>query len=442
MTTTTPKGHMALTAFMLAPGYYTDSWRMEGSRSEELAYIDLITDLAKMCEKAKLDAIFIADVVSARPILQANIKFTGFYEPLTTCALLAGLTKNIGLIATSSTSFSDPFVLARQLSGIDSLSGGRAGWNLVTSTDGGENFGLDEMPPPADRYRRATEFFHVVTGLWDSWSDEAVINNRETGWWADPEKLRAIDHEGEFFKVKGPLNMRRSPQGRPVIVQAGSSPAGIELGALSGDAIYTAQPEKSRAIEFYNTIKAKAVENGRREDQIKVIAGILPILGDTMEEAQALADKLASNINFEMGRKQVEESFRVDFSDLGLDDPVPAERLPENPLNGSRYEIYRRHVQEDNWTVRDIIVESHRSGAHLWAMGTPETVADLMIEWFEDGACDGFSLNPAFMPGGLALIFEKLVPELARRGYFRTEYTGSTLREHWGLDRPGAWDTK
>ena len=440
--TTKPENHLVLTVFMLVAGYHKDSWRLEGTRSEELTELGLVTELTQMCERAKLDAVFFGDVVDATTILQGDIMMTGLYEPLTTLSALAAQTSKIGLIGTSSTSFSDPFVLARQMSGLDSLSGGRAGWNLVTSSSGGHNFGLDAMPEPKDRYRRAAEFAQVITALWDSWSDDAVINDRETGWWADPEKIRAIDHEGEFFKVKGPLNMRRSPQGRPVIVQAGSSEGGMELGSSVADAIYTVQPDKEGAQKWYRAFKDKAVEKGRDPKSIKILAGILPIVGRTEEEAQELAQQLEDHINFDRARHQMEHTFKLDLSSIDLNGHIPAEMLPENEILGTRYNILRHRAIDLKWTLREILVAASRSGGHLFAIGTAEQIADTMIDWFESGACDGFSLNPPFMPGGLENICELLVPELVRRGYYREEYEGSTLREHFGLDRPGAWDTR
>ena len=440
-----PKKHLVLTVFMLVAGYYQDSWRMEGSRSEELTELDLVTELTQMCERAKLDAVFFGDVVSAKTIIQGNVMTSGIYEPITTLSALAARTSKIGLIGTSSTSFSNPFVLARQMAGIDSLSGGRAGWNIVTSWMGGENFGYDQMPAAVDRYRRATEFVSVTNALWDSWSDDAVINNRETGWWADPEKIQAIDHEGEFFKVKGPLNMRRSPQGRPVMVQAGSSGPGMELGATYADAIYTQQPEKEGAKKFTQEMKALAASKGRDPESIKVLAGILPVVGRTEEEAQEIADRLEAHVNFDRARLEFAENHGIDIDDVGLDEVIPLDRLEGTPGSvepgGSNQREKLIGFVRQGHTLRQLILNAMRSG-HQWAVGTPEKIADLMIDWLESGACDGFSLNPPFMPGGLKNICELLIPELQRRGYYRTEYTGSTLREHLGLDRPGAWDTR
>lgn len=430
--------HMVLTTFMLPAGYHKDSWRMDGSRSEELANFDFVADLTKMAEAAKLDAVFFGDIAHANTVLRGDIKMNGFYEPMTTLAALASVTKNIGLIGTISTSFYEPYNVARLLAGVDHMSGGRAGWNIVTSSDGFANFGLSEAPDPATRYRRATEFVEVVQRLWDSWEDDAVINDKESGWYVDPAKLHTVDHQGEFFRVQGPLPGPRSPQGRPVLVQAGSSGPGMELGSSVADGIYTAQPMKQPSIEFYAKFKQMVAAKGRDPQSVKIIPGILPIIGDTEKDAWALADELANNIHFGNGRKQVGADLRMDLSELELNERIPAEWFSEDPAMGSRYHIYRRKAVDDGMTLRELIVDLARSTGHQWMAGTPAQVADRMVEWFEAGACDGFNLNAPHNPGGFRLICEKLVPELQDRGYFRSEYEGTTLRDNLGLPRPSS----
>jgi FMN-dependent oxidoreductase (nitrilotriacetate monooxygenase family) len=433
-----PAKHMVLTTFMLPAGYHKDSWRMDGSRSEELANFDFVADLTRMAEAAKLDAVFFGDIAHANTVLRGDIKMNGFYEPMTTLAALAAVTKNIGLIGTISTSFYEPYNVARLLAGVDHMSGGRAGWNIVTSSDGHQNFGLDAAPDPATRYRRATEFVEVVQKLWDSWEDDAVTNDKESGWYVDADKLHAIDHAGEFFKVAGPLPGPRSPQGRPVLVQAGSSGPGMELGSSVADGIYTAQPLKEPSIEFYAKFKKMALAKGRNPEEIHIIPGILPILGDTEKEAWDLADELANNIHLENGRRQVGADLKMDLSSLDFNEKIPAEWFSEDPGMGSRYHIYRRKSVEQGMSLRELIVDLARSTGHQWMAGTPSQVADRMVDWFESKACDGFNLNAPFNPGGFALICDKLVPELQDRGYFRTEYEGTTLRENLGLPRPSS----
>jgi len=433
MNASKPKKHMALTTFMLPAGYHKDSWRMDGSRAEELGNLEFVAELAQMAEAAKLDAVFFGDVAHANTLLRGDIKMNGFYEPMTVLAALAARTKHIGLVGTISTSFTEPYNVARQLTGLDNMSNGRAGWNIVTSSDGFQNFGLEEAPDPATRYRRATEFVDVTRKLWDSWDDGAIIVDRETGEYLDRSRLHKINHEGEFFKVEGPINMPTSPQRQPVLAQAGSSGPGMELGSSIGEMIYTAQPDKDRSIEFYAKFKELAAGKGRNPDHVKIIPGILPILGDTEAEAQELADELGRYVHLENGRTQVGADLRMDLSELDYDESIPVEWFKDDDSLGSRYQIYRRKSVDMGMTLRELIVDLARSTGHQWMAGTPSQVADRMIDWFEARACDGFNLNSPFNPGGFKLICDKLVPELQDRGYFRTEYEGATFRENLGL---------
>lgn len=426
---------MNITTFMLPAGYHKDSWRLQGSRAEELGFLDFVLEMTLLAEEAKLDAVFFGDIVTADTILRNDVKMNGLYEPMTVLAALAARTTKIGLIGTVSTTFSEPYTTARQVLGIDHMSGGRAGWNVVTSSRGNQNYGLEEMPEAVDRYRRATEYLEVVTKLWDSWDADAVTTDRATGHWADTSKLHRINHRGEFFNVEGPLNMRRSVQDRPVIVQAGSSGPGIDLGSSFADVIYAAQPDKGRAQKYYSDYKKIVANKGRNSSQVKILPGLIPILGDTVTEAQELADHLASQVNMEFGIKQLEASHRIDLSGVDLDDRVPAERLPEK-MELSRSEIFKRRAVVDRLTLRELIVEDARGTGHGFFIGTPAQAADHMIEWFNDGACDGFNVNAPFMPGGMEMMCKKLIPELQNRGYFRNEYEGSTLRDHLGLDAP------
>lgn len=441
---TSTKKQMSLSVFMITAGYHYDSWTRPGSRVDELGYLDLAVDMAKRAEAAKMDAIFFGDTVSAGRVPGLDPTVSGHYEPMTTLAALAAVTKNLGLIGTMSTTFSHPFNCARQFNGLDSLSGGRAGWNIVTSGNGEKNFGFDEMPAPAERYRRATEFVDVVTQLWDSWSDDAIVIDTERGVWGDPDKIRTIDHDGEFYKVEGPINMRRSPQGRPVMAQAGSSGDGMALGARYGDLIYTAQPDLKKSVEFANLFRDKVAQAGRRRDQVKILPGLVPIIGSTDEEAREIANDLASHVNTDTGRVTLEGRLGMDLSDLELDDRIPAERFDMNSavVSRSRLEIFYRLAVDERYTVRDLIIHNARAHGHGVFIGSATKAAERMIEWFEAGACDGFSLNSPYIPGGLEQICDLLVPELQERGYFRDEYTGDTLRENLGLERPGAWDAK
>ena len=436
---TKPTRKMALTTFVIPAGHHTDSWRKEGSRIEEGPGLEYVAELTLLAEAAKIDAVFFGDIANANPTLRGDIKTNGYFEPISTLSALAARTTSIGLIGTMSTSFESPYTVARQIAGLDHMSGGRAGWNLVTSFDGFQNYGFESIPEPAERYRRATEFAQVVKQLWDSWGDDAVIADRESGNFIDPSKVRKINYKGEYFSVEGPMPGPRSPQGQPVIVQAGSSGPGLELGSSVADAIYTAQPDRGRAIEFYAELKRMLVSKGRNPEHTKVLPGILPIIGETLKEAEELAAELGSYVDLEHGRQQVSAGLAgVDLSSLEYDEVIPVEWLSEDPALGSRYQVFRRKVVDQKMTLRDLIVDMARSAGHQWIIGTPQTIADSMIEWFEAGACDGFNLNSPYNPGGMKQMCELLVPELQNRGYARTEYEGTTLRDHLGLPRPTA----
>lgn len=434
-----PTRRMALTTFVIPAGHHKDAWRREGSRIEEVPSLEYVVELAQMAEAAKIDAVFFGDIANANPTLRGDIKTNGYFEPISTLSAIAARTSRIGLIGTMSTSFESPYTVARQIAGLDHMSGGRAGWNLVTSFDGFKNYSYAEAPEPAERYRRATEFAEVVKALWDSWEDGAVIADRASGDFVDLDKIHRIDHVGEYFQVEGPLAGPRPPQGHPVIVQAGSSGPGLELGSSVADAIYTAQPVKERAVEFYAQFKQMLADKGRNPDHTKVLPGILPIIGETMKEAEELAAELGSYVNLEYGRQQVSAGLAgVDLSSLDYDDRIPTEWLSEDPELGSRYHVYRRKVVDQQMSLRDLIIDSARSAGHQWIIGTPQTIADNMVDWFEAGACDGFNLNSPYNPGGMKQMCELLVPELQNRGYVREDYEGTTLREHFGLPRPSA----
>src|SRR5699024_2405325 len=344
--------HMVLTTFMLPAGYHRDSWRRPGSRAEELGNLDFVYDLTKMAEDAKLDAVFFGDIVHANNLYRGDIMMNGFYEPISILSALAARTKNIGLIGTMSTSFSEPYNAARQFAGLDHMSNGRAGWNVVTSRDGFKNYGGNETPDPTERYERATEFVDIVTRLWDSWSDEATRVDRESGVWVDPSKLHRLNHEGRFYSVEGPINMPRPPQGRPILVQAGSSGPGKELGSSIADIIYTAQPQKEAAQKFYKEMRALVETKGRAANSIKILPGILPIIADTKKEANDLAEDLASYLDLETGRIQISGDLKIDIDDIDFDEVIPAERFSLDPNMGSRYHIFRKKAVEGQMTLR------------------------------------------------------------------------------------------
>jgi N-acetyl-S-(2-succino)cysteine monooxygenase len=423
---------MVLTMFMLPFGYQNDAWRGPASRAEEIGTLDFIANMAAAAEEAKLDAIFFADSNEGRPLLTGDNRGVTVYEPVATLGALAARTRKIGLIGTASTTFSEPYTVARQFASLDLLSGGRVGWNVVTSFSGAGNFGLESMPDPDSRYRRATEFVDVVNKLWSSWDADAIISDRARGLWADPQRIRRIDHRGDHFSVEGPLNVPRPTQGRPLIVQAGQSPAGIELGTSIADAVYTMQADKAKSIDYYAKYKAKVAAKGRDPEKVRLLPGVMPIVGRTNSEAQELSDHLASYIRQDSGRRTVEGMLGFDTSDLEMSDRIPAERMVDGPERMDRWRVYRDFALEH--TLGELITELSRAMGHRWVVGSAQDIAKDLIGWFNERACDGFNLNPPSVPDGMTNMLSLLVPELQDRGYFHADYADGTLRQRIGAE--------
>jgi FMN-dependent oxidoreductase (nitrilotriacetate monooxygenase family) len=365
-------------------------------------------------------------------------------EPLTTLAALAMATKRIGLIATASTTYTEAYNLARQFSSLDHISRGRIGWNIVTtwSPQAGGNFGNIGEVSHAERYARAEEYMTVVKALWDSWSDDAVLDDRVAGRYADPLRVRQINHAGKYYKVKGPLNLPRSPQGRPVFVQAGSSDTGKEFAARHAEAVFTAHLEKATAKAFYEDLKKLVAAQGRDPSQVIILPGFSPIIGSTEAEARRFADELNELSDPEVGRNRLSLRFGGhDFSHLPLDKPLVPEDFPDPKMNEasrSRTEVIVGYVCEQRPTLRQLLAKLAGARGHFVFEGTPEQVADLMEGWIGDGVADGFNLMPPILPEMLDVFIAQVVPILQRRGLFRTQYEGETLRSHFGLARPAA----
>lgn len=429
---------MVLSAFLMPGGYDARAWRHPDSPAEDLGTFTPILEIARAYEAAKLDAIFVADIITGAPIPNGDVFLGSPYEPITALSALSAVTERIGLIGTFSTTWNHPYTLARQLQALDVLSGGRAGWNIVTSGGAQEHYG-SALPSRDERYRRAEEVVEVVRALWGAWSDSAVIADRRSGDWVRPGSIQPIDFEGEFATVQGFLNQRRSPQGHPVLVQAGQSPSGLNFGAANGDLIYTAQPVLQKSVAYYAAYKERLGQLGRDPEQTKIIPGIVPYIADTQKEAEELFHSLDEFVDFDAARARFEAAYRVDLSDIDLDEKVPQERF-QTDAEDSRIASYSEMAAELGFTLRRLLVDSVASQGHLVVVGTASTIADTMIEWFDGRACDGFSLNAPLVPSSVAGICEGLVPELRERGYFRSEYTGSTLREHLGIPVPPAWD--
>jgi FMN-dependent oxidoreductase (nitrilotriacetate monooxygenase family) len=434
------KDKIKLGAFLLFTGHHVAAWR-HPQASVGTDFEDYF-ELAKLAEAAKFDAIFFADGVAARlkDVEAASRKaHSGVYpfEPITLLSALSSVTSNIGLIATASTSFSDPYNLARQFGSLDRLSGGRAGWNLVTSSDpeAAYNFGHEAQILHADRYDRAEEFADVVLGLWDSWDDDAFIRDRESGRYFDPVRLHRLNHKGRHFKVRGPLNIPRSPQGRPVLVQAGASGPGKELAARTAEAIFAAHITLDEAKSFYADVKGKLGTYGRSPDDLKILPGIFPVVGRSETEAQEKFEALQELIQPQVGLNLLSQLSGVDLSPYPLDGPIPSD-LPVTNAGKSRQELVLDLARRENLTIRQLYLRIAGARGHWQVVGTPSQIADVMEERFENYGADGFNIMAPMMPGGLADFIELVVPELRRRGLFRTEYEGTTLRENLGLKRP------
>ncbi len=435
------KDQIKLGAFLLFTGHHVAAWRHP--KASVGINLENYLQLAKLAENAKFDAIFFADGVAARlkDIEAASRKaHSGVYpfEPITLLSALSAVTKNIGLIATASTSYSDPFNLARQFASLDRLSGGRAGWNLVTSSDpeAAFNFGHNSHILHADRYERAQEFADVVLGLWDSWQDDAFLRDKASGCYFDQTKLHVLNHRGKYFKVRGPLNLPRSPQGHPVVVQAGASEAGKELAARTAEAIFAAQITLEEATAYYADVKGRLGKYGRAPEDLKILPGIFPVVGKTLSEAQEKFEQLQDLIQPEVGLNLVSAlTGGVDLSAYQLDGPVPTD-LPETNAGKSRQGLVLDLARRENLTIRQLYLRIAGARGHWQVVGTPEHIADLLEERFENYGADGFNIMAPVMPGGLADFIQLVVPELRRRALFRTEYEGATLRENLGLKRP------
>lgn len=428
--------------FVLGYGHHEAAWRHPGAHELALTDIGYYQDIARRAEKGFLDSLFFADIVALDPDLGSTGQV--WLEPITTLGALAVQTDRIGLIATVSTTFTEPYNLARQMASLDHISKGRVGWNVVTtwSVPANRNFSRTGQESHSDRYERADEYMAVVNGLWDGWADGAVIADRRSGVYVRPGSIRPTNHAGASYQVAGPLNIPRGPQGRPVIVQAGSSDTGRDFAARHAEAVFTAHMEKATAQEFYRDLKARVVAAGRPANQTLILPGISPMLAGTESEARRLARELDELADPEVGRKRLSGRFGAhDFSHLPLDRPLSPEDFPAPETvqaARSRTEVIIGLVRRERPTLRQLLASLAGARGHYRLAGTPEQLADLMADWFADGAADGFNLMPPVLPFMLDAFISEVLPILQRRGLFRTAYEGRTLREHYGLSRPTA----
>ncbi|RAR41231.1 LLM class flavin-dependent oxidoreductase [Paenibacillus sp. MDMC362] len=425
---------LKLGALLHGVGGGTSMWRHPDAQLDASVNFELYKQWVRKAEGGKFDLIFIADGLY---INEKSIPhFLNRFEPITILSALAAVSKNIGLVGTLSTSYSEPFTVARQFASLDKISDGRAGWNIVTSPLEGSalNYGKKEHPEHDKRYRIATEYLEVARGLWDSWEDDAFVRNKETGVFFDPEKMHTLNHEGEFFSVKGPLNIARSKQGQPVIFQAGSSEVGKNYASKEADAVFTGHESVEDAAAFYQDVKARAAGFGRNPDEVLIFPGISPIIGSTAEEAERKYEQVAGLVTIENALDYLGRFFEHhDFSQYPLDEPFPElGDLGKNSFRSGTDKI-KRDAKEKGLTLRQVALQSATPRGGF--IGTPEQVADKIQAWFEAGAADGFMITAA-VPNGLEDFVDQVVPILQERGLYRTEYESDTLRGNLGLPVP------
>jgi FMN-dependent oxidoreductase (nitrilotriacetate monooxygenase family) len=419
--------------FFAPGGHHLAGWRHPNSYPFGFDINSYVT-FAQTAERACFDLVFVADVFSLTP--DAPHRDTLRFEPVTLLSALAMMTSRVGLVATATTTYNEPYNVARQFASLDQISHGRVGWNIVTSSSVLEahNFGYDAHPAAANRYKIAHEFVEVVRGLWDSWDENALPIDKTSGMFFDPDKLHVLDHVGQHFKVRGPLTIPRSPQGQPVLVQAGSSDDGKTLAASVAEAIFTIQRDLPNAQAFYKDIKTRAVAHGRNPQHALVMPGVVPIVGHTRQEAQDKYEQLQALIHPQAGLSALSRTLGLDLSGVDIDGPLP--ELDVTKFSQSRAVGIVETARRENMTVREVYEKLVVSKGHRQLIGTATEVADDLQEWFEDGGADGFNVMPAQFPDGLNDFVELVIPELQRRGLFRTAYEGTTLRQHLGVPIP------
>ncbi|SEJ41241.1 FMN-dependent oxidoreductase, nitrilotriacetate monooxygenase family [Azotobacter beijerinckii] len=429
---------LRLGAFLMATGHHVAAWRHPEVPVDPLDF-SVYRRVAQVAEAACFDALFVADSVAAFDDgFASHTARSTYFEPLTLLSALSSITERIGLVGTATTTYNEPYHVARQFASLDHLSGGRTGWNLVTSDLAAEarNFGRDEHLGHAERYARAREFHRVVTGLWDSWADDAFLRDKASGRFYDPDRLHVLDHRGEHFKVRGPLNVARSPQGRPVVVQAGSSETGRELAAETAEVVFTAQTSLVKAQAFYADLKGRLGQYGRGEDSLKIMPGVFVVPGQSESEAQEKFEAFQELVEPQVGVALLGRMLgNFDLSEYPLDGPLP-ELPPTDSGQRSRQQLLTELAGAENLTLAQLGRRIAGGRGHHSLIGTPRQIADELQAWFEERAADGFNVLVPHLPGGLEDFAAQVVPELQRRGLFRREYQGRTLREHLGLARP------
>jgi len=414
-------------------GGHVAGWRMPGAHSTK-EKLDAIAQAVRTAERGKFDFVFFADAVNTGA--DAAPGFIVRFEPLTLLGALSTLTERVGLVATVSTTYSEPYNVARFFASLDHLSQGRIGWNVVTgsSPDAAPNFSRDKHPPHAERYDMAEEYIQVVKGLWDSWEDDALVADKKTGVFMDSRKLHTMNHVGKYYSVKGPLNATRPPQGYPVIFQAGASDRGLELAGATAEVVFATQSFQEDAIAFSNKLRDCAQAAGRSRDAIRILLGVSTIVGDTEEEAQDIIARLGAMVEPVAAMRVLSDRLGADMNQYDIDGPVP--ELPPSTMMQGHARVLQSIAKRRNFTIRQLRDYAAVSSGHRVLMGTPVQIADDLESWFKCGACDGFAIMTPFSPQPFQRFVDQVVPILQERGLFRQDYEGTTLRDHLGLTRP------
>ncbi len=437
-----PKRQMHFGVFWVGTGNHLAGWRREGAATSNSHWPDVV-ESAQIAERGKLDMFFIADSVGMDFTFPPS--FLSRHEPTTLLAALATVTSRIGLGGTVSTSFSEPYNVARAFASIDNISGGRAAWNVVTSSrdTAAQNFSQDKIKDHDLRYEIAGEFVDVVRGLWDTWDDGAIVADKKTGKFLDESKVRELNHKGQYFSVKGPLNIERCPQGHPIIVQAGGSPPGQELSARVADVVFSVvNGDTELAKTNYDSLKQSMAKYGREPHELAILPGVMPIVGETDEQAKEQLSLLQSWMKVDETKafSVLTQRLHFDFTGYSLDDLVP--EIPVSHRGQTFNKTIMSMARQQNMTLRDLFNVAGAARGHWAIYGSPKRIADIFEEWFTGEMADGFVILPPHFPGGLNDFVNLVVPELQRRGLFRTDYSGLTLRDHLGLKRPDAGFTR
>jgi FMN-dependent oxidoreductase (nitrilotriacetate monooxygenase family) len=430
---------MKLGMFLRPCGHHIASWRHPEAQADAGVNFAHFVRLAHTAERGLFDMLFSADSPTAFTAEEEGLHrthYVAWIEPFPLMAALASLTKNIGLVCTASTSFESPYALARKFASLDLISGGRGGWNVVTTGNpaAAENFGKEPHLPKDERYRKAREFTDLVLHLWDSWDEDAFVRDRDSGVFFDRSKMHVLEHHGKYYDCRGPLNVARSPQGHPVIVQAGASEDGKDLAAETAEVVFTAHEDINSARAFYADVKGRMAKFGRTPDDLKIMPGLYVTVAPTRQEAEDKFQELQNLIHPEIGVAALSRKMGFDFRPFPIDGPVP--EVPKSNVLSSRVETLMQSARTEKLTIRQLYQRFSATRGHFAVVGTPSDIADQMSDWFAQGAADGFNFMAPILPGGLDDFVALVVPELQRRGLYRSRYEGLTLRDNLGLEKP------